>query len=90
MFNITIFIILVNKTTEFVIVQKLYQLCEYICLYSFVIILKDYKIKNSNRHALNTVYKKLYFSDLKEQLAYFNGIVLSLLYESFYYSLIFF
>ena len=48
----------------------------HICLYSFVIILKDYKIKNSNRRALNIAYKRLYFSDLKELLTYFNGTVL--------------
>ena len=58
----------------------------HICLYSFVIILKDYKIKNSNRRGLNTAYKILYFSNLKEQLAYFNGTVLSKYIEFKYYN----
>jgi len=79
MLDITVTVILVNKTAELVIVQKLYQLGEYI----FVLVhltanLIGCKITNSNRRALKIYRKRLYFSDFKERLFHFNGTVVFL------------
>ena len=76
MLDILVSIVLVNKTTELVIVQELYQLCEYIFVFVHLLsLLKGCKITNSNRRALKTARKRLYFSDFKERLAHFNGTV---------------
>lgn len=78
MLDITVPIILVNKATELVIVQKLYQLGEYIFVFiHFAVNLFDCKITNSNRRALKTTRKRLYFSDFKERLVHFNGTVVT-------------
>ena len=79
MLDITVTVILVNKTAELVIVQKLYQLSEYI----FVLVhltanLIGCKITNSNRRAFKTARKRLYFSDFNERLVHFNGTAVTL------------
>ncbi len=52
MLDITVPIVLVNKTTELVIVQKLYQLGEYIFVFVHLAVnLFGRKITNSNRRA---------------------------------------
>ena len=76
MLDITVTVILVNKTAELVIVQKLYQLGEYIfVLVHLTVNLIGCKITNSNRRALKISRKRLYFSDFKERLFHFNGTV---------------
>ena len=78
MLDITVTVILVNKTAELVIVQKLYQLSEYIfVLVHLTVNLIGCKITNSNRRAFKTARKRLYFSDFKERLAHFNGTVVN-------------
>ena len=53
--DITVPIVLVNKTAELVIVQKLYQLGEYIFVFVHLAVnLSGCKIINSNRRALKT------------------------------------
>ena len=53
--DVTVPIVLVNKTAELVIVQKLYQLSEYIFFFVHLVVnLSDCKITNSNRRALKT------------------------------------
>ena len=55
MLDIMVSIVLVNKTAELVIVQKLYQLGEYIfVLVHLTVNLIGCKITNSNRRALQT------------------------------------
>ena len=76
MLDITVTVILVNKTAELVIVQKLYQLSEYIfVLVHLTVNLIGCKITISNRRAFKTACKRLYFSDFKERLVHFNGTV---------------
>ena len=76
MLDITVPIILVNKAVELVIIQKLYQLGEYIFVFVHPAVnLYDYKITNSNRRVLQTGRKRHYFSDFKERLVHFNGTV---------------
>ena len=78
MLDITVTVILVNKTAELVIVQKLYQLGEYIfVLVHLTVNLIGCKITNSNRRALKISRKRLYFSDFKERLFHFNGTVVT-------------
>ena len=80
MLDITVTVILVNKTAELVIVQKLYQLGEYIfVLVHLTVNLIGCKITNSNRRALKIYRKRLYFSDFKERLVHFNGTVVTFL-----------
>ena len=53
MLDIMVSIVLVNKTAELVIVQKLYQLGEYIFVFVHLAVnLSGCKITNSNRRAL--------------------------------------
>ena len=55
MLDIMVSIVLVNKTAELVIVQKLYQLGEYIFVFVHLAVnLSGCKITNSNRRALQT------------------------------------
>ena len=55
MLDIMVSIVLVNKTAELVIVQKLYQLGEYIFVFVHLAVnLSGCKIANSNRRALHT------------------------------------
>ena len=85
MLDITVTVILVNKTAELVIVQKLYQLSEYIfVLVHLTVNLIGCKITNSNRRAFKTARKRLYFSDFKERLAHFNGTVVRRYTYQFY------
>ena len=76
MLDITVPVILVNKATELVIIQKLYQLGEHIFVFVHLAVnLFGCKITNSNRRALKATRKRLYFSDFKERLVHFNGTV---------------
>ena len=77
MLDITVPVILVNKATELVIIQKLYQLGEHIFVFVHLAVnLFGCKITNSNRRALKATRKRLYFSDFKERLVHFNGTVM--------------
>ena len=91
MLDVAIPIVLVNKVTELVAIQKLYQLsegdgtCRYpktlsierrrILICSYAAICFDCKDTNSNRRTLKIACKRLNFNYFKDQLVHFNGTV---------------